>query len=104
MALLVSQSRRVLSSLPETMRVPSGLNAALVTASPCACIGAPIGWPLLASHCRKRLVDAARDDACAVGTKSHAVHSGSTLIDVRNGSPVLASQSRSVISRLPETT
>ncbi len=70
-----SHSRTVLSSLPETMRLPSGLNATLVTASVWPVSGWPIGWPVSASHTRTVLVGAAGDDAVAVGAERHAAHS-----------------------------
>ena len=47
-----SHSRSVLSSLPETMRCPSGLNATPVTASVWPVSGAPTGWPVPASYTR----------------------------------------------------
>ena len=115
-----SHSRTVLSALPETMRVPSGLNATLSTdvgvagqrvrrwvgrcrhptPAPCrrrcrrrcACpsglnatlytasvwpvSGAPMGWPVSASHTRTVLVATAGDDARAVGAERHTVHRG----------------------------
>ena len=49
---LLSHSRTVLSSLPETMRLPSGLNATLVTPCVWPISGAPMGWPVSASHSR----------------------------------------------------
>ena len=47
-----SHTRTVLSRLPETMRSPSGLNAALRTASVWPVSGGPTGWPVAASHTR----------------------------------------------------
>ena len=47
-----SQTRAVLSSDAVTMRLPSGLNAALTTASSWPLSGAPIGWPVAASQIR----------------------------------------------------
>jgi hypothetical protein len=44
--------RTVWSLLAETMRCPSGLNAALVTVSVWPVIGSPIGTPVSESHCR----------------------------------------------------
>ena len=38
--------------LPETMRVPSGLNATLITGPVWPVSGAPMGWPVAASHSR----------------------------------------------------
>ena len=38
-----SHTRTVLSTLPEAMRLPSGLNATLVTALVCASLAAPTG-------------------------------------------------------------
>jgi hypothetical protein len=45
-------SRIVVSSLPETMRLPSGLKATLSTPSLCPVSGGPIGAPVSASHSR----------------------------------------------------
>ena len=67
-----SHTLTVLSSLPETMRLPSGLNATLVTASVWPVSGCADGWPVSASHTLTVAVDAAGDDACAVGAERHA--------------------------------
>src|SRR6478736_7592804 len=45
-------NRTVLSSLPETMRPPSGLNATLLTGPVWPVSGAPISRPVPASHTR----------------------------------------------------
>ena len=50
--LSASHSRAVLSSDAVTMRLPSGLNAALITASVWPVSGSPICLPLSASHSR----------------------------------------------------
>ena len=42
----------MLSALPETMRLPSGLNATLDTVSVWPVSGWPTGWPVSASHSR----------------------------------------------------
>ena len=47
-----SHTRTVRSQLPETMRVPSGLNATLFTQSVWPVSGGPIGRPVAASHTR----------------------------------------------------
>ena len=47
-----SQTRTVLSALPETMRLPSGLNATLFTQSVSPVSGAPMGWPVSTFHSR----------------------------------------------------
>jgi hypothetical protein len=39
-------NRTVVSLLPETIRLPSGLNATLITGSVWPVSGAPIGWPV----------------------------------------------------------
>jgi hypothetical protein len=46
------QSRSILSSLPETMRVPSGLKATLLTEPSWPWSGAPTAWPFSASQSR----------------------------------------------------
>ena len=69
-----SHSRTVLSSLPETMRLPSGLNATLVTASVWPVSGWPIGLAGGGVPHPHRLVVAAGDDALAVGAERHAGH------------------------------
>ena len=50
-----SQSRRVLSHEPETMRRPSGLKATDQTSSVCPWRGEPIGLPVAASQSRRVL-------------------------------------------------
>ena len=47
----VPQPHRV-SALALASRCPSGLNATLFTSSVCPVRGAPIGWPVSASHSR----------------------------------------------------
>ncbi len=99
-----SHSRTVLSALPETIRVPSGLNATLYTASVWPVSGWPTGWPVSASHSRTVLSAAAGDDARAVGAERHAVHTMSVwpVSGWPTGWPVSASHSRTVLSALPE--
>ena len=69
---LASHTFTVSSELPETMRLPSGLNATLVAPSVCPLrvedLLAGAGIPHL-----HRLVRAARGDAFAVGAERHAV-------------------------------
>ena len=60
--------------LPEAMRLPSGLNATLHTAPVWPVSGAPIGWPVSASHTRTVLSSAAGGDALAVGAERHTAH------------------------------
>ena len=47
-----SQSRAVLSKEAVTMRLPSGLNAALATSSSWPLSGSPMDLPVSASHSR----------------------------------------------------
>ena len=54
------------------MRVPSGLNAALDTASSWPLSGSPIGWPLAASQIRAVLSSDAVTMRCAVGAERRA--------------------------------
>ena len=61
--------------LPETMRLPSGLNATLATAPVWPVSGGPIGWPVVGVPHPHRLVAAAGDDPLAVGAERHAGHS-----------------------------
>ena len=99
-----SHSRTVLSSLPEAMRVPSGLNATLYTALGVA--GQRLADGLAGGRVPQphRLVVAAGGDARAVGAERHAGHrvrvAGQRLR--RSGWPVAASHSRTVLSALPE--
>ena len=48
----VGHTRTVMSSPPETMREPSGLNATLSTVPVWPVSGSPIGFPVSASHTR----------------------------------------------------
>ena len=69
-----SHSRTVLSSLPEAMRFPSGLNATLDTASGVAgqrCADRLAGVGVPQPH---RLVVAAGGDAVPVGAERHTEH------------------------------
>jgi hypothetical protein len=59
-AVSASHSPAVLSSDAVTMRLPSGLNAALATAFSWPTSGAPIGLPVAASHSRAVLSEDAR--------------------------------------------
>ena len=69
-----SHSRTVLSSLPEAMRVPSGLNATL-SPRPCGrSAAAPIGLAGVRVPQPHRVVVAAGGDARAVGAERHAGH------------------------------
>ena len=54
-----------------TMRLPSGLNATLVTPPVCP-LRERSSWPLSASHTFTVLSRAAGDDAFAVGAERHA--------------------------------
>ena len=69
-----SQIRAVLSSDAVTMRLPSGLNAALSTTIVMALEGSPIGWPVAASQIRAVLSIRRGDDALAVGAERRAQH------------------------------
>ena len=95
-----SHSRTVLSSLPEAMRLPSGLNATLVTASVwpvSGCADRLAGVRVPQPH---RLVGAAGDDPLAVGAERHTGHrvrcGRSAAAPI--GWPVSASHSRTVLS------
>ena len=68
-----SHTRTVLSPLPEAMRVPSGLNATLVTMLSWR-IGCPIGCPVRGVPQPDGLVGAAGGDAGAVRAERHAYH------------------------------
>jgi hypothetical protein len=50
--LTASHSWTVASAEPDTIRVPSGLNATLVTCLLLPLIGSPIGCPVAVSHSR----------------------------------------------------
>ena len=67
-----SHTRTVLSPLPETMRVPSGLNATAITASVWPVSGGPIGWPVAASHTRTVLSLLPETMPLAVGAERHS--------------------------------
>ena len=69
-----SHTRTVLSRLPETMRLPSGLNATLVTTLVWPVSGWPTGWPVCRVPHPHRVVGTAGDDALAVGAERHTVH------------------------------
>ena len=60
------------SSLPVTMRLPSGLNATLQTAPRMSLEGEEFLAACAASHTLAVLVLAAGDDALAVGAERHA--------------------------------
>ena len=70
----VPQPHRVVDRCRRRCGVPSGLNATLLTGSVWPVSGAPIGWPVAASHTRTVLSCAAGDDARAVGAERHALH------------------------------
>ena len=100
-----SHTRTVLSALPETIRVPSGLNATLHTPS-----GVPgqrladglAGGRVPHPH---RVVGTAGDDPRAVGAERHA-RTPRPVCPVSGwptGRPVAASHTRTVLSALPET-
>ena len=99
-----SHTRTVLSTLPEAMRVPSGLNATLDTRR---VAGQRLADGLAGGRVPHphRVVVAAGDDPRAVGAERHAEHrvrvAGQRLR--RSGWPVSASHSRTVLSPLPET-
>ena len=100
-----SHSRTVLSALPEAIRVPSGLNATLDTASGVA--GQRLADGLAGGRVPQphRLVVTAGDDARAVGAERHAGHRvrcGRSAA-APTGWPVAASHTRTVLSQLPET-
>ena len=99
-----SHSRTVSSALPETMRVPSGLNATLATASVWPVSGWPMGLPGVGVPQPHRVVGAAGGDARAVGAERHAGHrvgvAGERLR--RSAARCRASHSRTVLSALPE--
>ena len=61
------QTRTVLSALPETMRLPSGLNATLFTQSVSPVSGAPMGWPVSAFHSRWSCPNCRRQRAARQG-------------------------------------
>ena len=67
-----SHTRTVLSSLPEAMRVPSGLNATLVHRAGVPGEGWPTGWPVSASHTRTVLSALPVTMPRAVGAERHA--------------------------------
>ena len=69
-----SHSRTVLSPLPETIRLPSGLNATLNTESVWPVSGSPIGWPVSASHSRTVLSTLPETMRVPVGAERHAGH------------------------------
>ncbi len=83
----VSHNRTVLSTLPEAMRVPSGLNATLSHRVVVAAIGSPIGCPVAASH--NRTVLSAPPEAIRVPSGLNA-----TLVTALRKSMIL-SRSRS---------
>ncbi len=60
--------------LPEAMRVPSGLNATLDTASVWPVSGSPMGWPVSASHSRTVLSSLPEAMPVPVGAERHADH------------------------------
>ena len=75
-----SQSRMVWSALPEAIRVPSGLNVTLVTASVCSASRLADG---LAGSCIPEpdgLVVTTGSDPGAVGTERHGVHGPRVLV------------------------
>ena len=67
-------NRSVRSPLPDTIRLPSGLNATLETGPLCPLSGSPIGFPVAASHTRSVLSALPDDDALAVGAERHALN------------------------------
>ena len=67
-----SHTFTVLSSLPLTMRLPSGLNATLLTRCRVPLEGEDLLARVRVPHLH-RLVIAAADDAFAVGAERHAV-------------------------------
>ena len=60
--------------LPEAMRLPSGLNATLITSSVWPVSGAPIGWPVAASHSRTVLSPLPEAMRVPVGAERHTGH------------------------------
>ena len=97
-------SRTVLSSLPEAMRLPSGLNATLLHRVGVAGERIAEGLAGVGVPQPHRVVGAAGGDALAVGAERHAEHrvgvAGQRAAPI--GWPVAASHSRTVLSSLPE--
>src|SRR6188472_4406311 len=88
-------TRTVLSSPPEAMRLPLGLNATLSTQPVWPISGAPICWPVSASHTRSvlsRLADTIRRPSGLNAT----LHTASVW--PVSGWPVSVSHTRTVLS------
>src|SRR4051812_47578833 len=92
-----SHNCAVLSKLAVTTRVPSGLKLALWINPPCSS-GAPMGWPVLASHtCAP---DHAVTTRVPSGLKLALLTRDLCLSGAPMGWPVVASQIREVRSSL----
>ena len=84
--------------------MPSGLNATLITAPVWPVSGAPIGWPVSASH--SRTVLSSLPETMRVPSGLNATLATAPVWPVSGapiGWPVSASHSRTVLSALPET-
>ncbi len=80
--------------------MPSGLNATLSTASVWPVSGAPMGWPVSASHSRTVLSSLPEAMRGAVGAERHTGHRAVWPVSgAPRGWPVSASHSRTVLSR-----
>ena len=96
------QKRIVLSSLPLTIHLPSGLKATELTDSSCPCKGCPRAWPVVASQIRIVLSALLLTIHLSSGLKATEIIVPSCPdkgfpMDL----PVVAFQSRMVLSLLP---